>query len=136
MSGITRKVDYAGSRAHTVHRVGYHGDQVKRLPVAHSTTGDEPSSTVEAPASTVEFPASLSPANRLRILLATTEVSGRERRPSLSLPVYALTGGSLAVLVSAFAAFVVPDSWSIPVWISLAFVLCTAVGLSADRFVD
>ncbi|MEZ0115238.1 hypothetical protein ABH920_009273 [Catenulispora sp. EB89] len=104
--------------------------------MAHSTTGDEPSSTVEVPASRVDFPTSLSPANRLRILLATTEVPGRERWPSLSLPVYAATGGSLAVLVSAFAAFIVPDSWSVPVWIGLAFVLCTVVGLSADRFVD
>lgn len=136
MSGIARKVDYAGSRAHVVHRVGYRDDQVERLPVAHSINGDEQSSTVEAPASRVAFPAPLNPASRLRILFAAAEVPGRERRPSVSLPVYAATGGSLAILVSAFVAFIVPDSWSIPVWGGLAFVLCTVVGLSADRFVD
>jgi hypothetical protein len=57
------------------------------------------------------------------------------RSASVPLPVYAAAGGSLAVLAGALVALAVPDPWSIPLWIGLAFVLCTAVGLSADKFV-
>jgi len=54
----------------------------------------------------------------------------------LSLWAYAATGGSLAVAVSGLASLLVPDRWELPTWVALAMVLCTGVGLVADRFVE
>lgn len=54
--------------------------------------------------------------------------------PDRQLWAYSAVGGSLAVLISGLIPLLVPNRWALPVWVGLAVILCTAVGLVAPGF--
>jgi len=124
MSEATYESGYAGSRR-SAQTVKFSSDQDESSPVASTISVDKPISKVES--------ASTEAAGKLSRLPQSTAT--RTAKP-LSLWAYAATGGSLAVAVSGLASLLVPDRWELPTWVALAMVLCTGVGLVADRFVE